>query len=333
MTYGMIEGLKGYGNSVAVGKGDNFLSLRVLLKSEPEAPYKKDGLELFNPVTGEVITGFEGSRNGNRLPRHLESRYGNGFPSQPAKLLFDTDGDYHISVSRPQCFPEDMKTGTVKIAIGAGFDILADSSKLKTLHLNGQLSQREKRESVMRTDLGNMGCVGECLGIKPVIFYLISSRGNGNDSNIVKTLNDLKRYGGPVVTEFPHLGRTFFRQKGLDNVDVKHVYGGADDRVISGLEPTGLDLSETGQRLLDYVHDVRMVTYGDGTDPVVILFSYPWLLTTEKTYSKDKPFFDDLFMLTRNNRKILEKYEPALYEEQFGDLHTRFKEKERALVG
>ncbi len=82
--------------------------------------------------------------------------------------------------------------------------------------------------------------------------------------------------------------------------------------------------------MLNYVDKVKLVK-DNNNKMVTMIYSTPWILTTENEYKKNKKFFDTFFALAKEAVQRLKKKNSELFEEKYIDFQKRFEEKEKKL--
>lgn len=316
-----IDAIKrGFGDhayKTGIALGDNYLSIR---------PYINGGIEMFDGVTRESLTGFEKKNRGQNKDRT---------PTQPSRIYFDPKcKGPHASGMPPQEFPDRMRDGLIEIAIGAGYDIMANSAG-KKVHLNGNMNDRKQRRINMLKDLENAGYRGVSLGVKPVAFPLIASKEPLNyNGEPIRTFEDLKSANVEVISEIASIVKQYGKEKGMKFRSVKQAYGGADRQVAGGLFPVGSDLMERGSVVLENARFVApIVDKNNGQSELcIITYSEPFTLVTEQAYKRERAFFDVLFAFTEDCVTLTMEEEPELFEEKYLGFIERYKSRVAQLI-
>jgi hypothetical protein len=236
----------------------------------------------------------------------------------------------------PQNFPERLKGGVLKIAIGAGYDLMMNDALESgdvAIHLNGKMNDPATRGQHMVRDLANAGYAAVNLGVKPVVFPLITPRRQkGYAGNVIRRFEDLRGSGDvKAMSEIHRIFRRYLEEKGIPFSSVSGAHGGADGEAIANLWDLVADLAETGNELVRWAKYVDMVEDAQGK-PCFVTYSQPHLVVPQRVFDSDKPFFDELFALTQEAVDFLKVKEPALFDEKYLGLPGRFRERERALM-
>ncbi len=328
---GVLKRLQEYGNSVAIAKGDNYLSIAPLLSFDHELGMESlpGGIRLIHPDTGQHLTGYE--RNEERAHRIKRRRFGvkeTTIPTQPGYAFYEDNPHILVPIVPIQNLPEYMDKGIVKIGIGCGYDLEMDHSNIAAVSLNGDFRNPTERMSKMANDLKKAGRRGIVTGIKPVMFVFIAYRDSG-----IRYLNDVED-DDAGVSEVPSIFRAFKSRKSIRG-SVEGTYGSADNQVMAGLYSHGTDLLESGTNLSkpSSVKKVRLVRYSEeNPEYVVVFYSAGCILVREDVYDTDKQFFDDFFGIIRERLDATRKINPEPFAEKYGDFFDRFEEQEANLM-
>lgn len=328
---GVLKRLQEYGNSVAIAKGDNYLSIAPLLSFDHELGIEslRGGIRLIHPDTGKHLTGYE--RNTERRHRVRRGWLGlkeTKIPIQPAYAFYEDNPNIVVPIVPVQDLPEYMERGIVKIGIGCGYDLEMDHSNIAEISLNGDLQNPEERMSKMAVDLKKAGRRGVVTGIKPVMFVFIAYRDSG-----IRYLSDITDED-EGVSEVPYILRAFKSRKGIRG-SVRGTLGSADNQIMAGLYSHGTDLLESGRNLSkpSSVKKVRLVRHSkENQKYVVVFYSGGCILVTEDVYYADRQFFDDFFGIVKDRIPAMRKINPEPFAEKYKGFFERFEKQEEELI-
>ncbi|MEM5798149.1 MAG: hypothetical protein QXG26_01990 [Candidatus Aenigmatarchaeota archaeon] len=313
------KGLKEYAErgKIAIASGDNYgpaISALHAIGIELYGCYIENDKEIFKKLTGNETK----NRNYSSSTKH-----GTESNIQPPRAYFEpNDEGPFIPIIPPQDFPNYMKYKKLEIVVGAGYDIQINECGIENPPLNGKFKDPNEWDEVMEKGLLKAKQKGVNLNQKPVMFPLLAYRKIGADE-----LKDLKyKKKIEALSEFPHIFEEFCKEKGIPLSNMVKVYGRAEYQLGSGFAHIGTDIVETGNSILADIERIRII-YDNG-EPVVIMYSMPWLLTTLKEYNANRAFFNALFNEMKNALKNIDVKNEI---EKFDNFFKKFKEKEKEL--